>query len=65
MMKKTKAERLLDILIEQEYYKQGQNVQINIMDISRIYADCRSAIGRGESLPDAMRSALDKYGVFA
>ncbi len=65
MIKKSKAEKALDAQIEQEYYRQGQGVQVNIMDISRIYADCRSAVGRGESLADGMRQALDKYGVLS
>lgn len=60
-----RARKALDAAIEQEYYRQGHGVQVSIMDIPKIYTDCRAAVGRGEALADAMRAAVDKYGVLS
>lgn len=51
----------LDKAIEQEYYRQASGVQINIMSIGKIYADCRAAIAAGETLESAMAKAVAKY----
>jgi hypothetical protein len=51
----------LDSQIEKEYYAQGSGVQINIMDITRIFSDCRAAVGAGTSLKDAVAAAIAKY----
>jgi hypothetical protein len=47
--------------IEQEYYKQGNGVEINIMSIGKIYADVTAAVNGGKSLQDAMAEAIAKY----
>lgn len=65
MVKKSKADKSLDAAIEREYYRQAQGVQVNIMDIGRIYADCRRDVALSMTLESAMRAALDKYGVLS
>lgn len=51
----------LDKAIEQEYYRQASGVQINIMSIGKIYADCRAAVAAGKALESAMAEAVAKY----
>jgi hypothetical protein len=47
--------------IERAYYRHGNGVQINIMDITNIYKDCRTALAAGTVLDDAMKTAVAKY----
>ena len=55
-------DKALDKAIEQVYYRFGNGVQINIMDISKIYDDCRPAARQGiEALEAAMQTAIAKY----
>ena len=52
----------LDKNIEQEYYKQGHGVQINIMDITKVFRDCREDVTQnGLSLEMAVSNAIAKY----
>ena len=47
-----------DKLIEQTYYKYGQGVQINIMDISKIFKAGRVALETGSDLDAAIQTAI-------
>jgi hypothetical protein len=51
----------LDSQIEKEYYAQGSGVEILIMDIPRIFTDCRTAVAAGTSLKDAVAAAIARY----
>ncbi len=59
--RQTKAEKQLDKEIERLYYLHGNRVEINIMSISKIYAECRAASVAGGSLEEAMLAAIAKY----
>jgi maltose-binding protein MalE len=56
-----KANKALDELVAQAYNRHGNNVQINIMDISNIYRDCKAAHAAGSTMDDAMITAIAKY----
>jgi tetratricopeptide (TPR) repeat protein len=51
----------LDKQIEQFYYKHAQGTQINVMDIGKLYKDCRAAYEAGEDLEQAVIKAIAKY----
>jgi len=51
----------LDDEIAALYKKHGDGVQINMMDIMKIYKDCRDAAAAGTSLEEAMIAAIAKY----
>jgi len=59
-MKKVKKHGL-DTLIEQAYYRHGQEVQISILDIPRLFEECRAALERGEDLDTVMKAQIAKY----
>jgi hypothetical protein len=59
-----KAERALDKAIEQEWYRQGFGVQVDIMDIPKIFRDVRAAMlagGEGDVMKAAVAEAVKKY----
>ena len=53
----------LDDLIEQAYCRLNriESIQVNIMDIPKIYADCTEAVKAGTDLDEAMKVAVAKY----
>lgn len=51
----------LDKEIERIYYLHGFGVQVDIMDIPRIFADCRRVYESGGDLDLAVREAIAKY----
>jgi len=55
----------LDKLIEQSYYRQGAGVQINIMDIGRLFKDVREAVSKGQEINGAVAAAIVRYAVKA
>ena len=55
------AIKMLDKEIEQAYYRLAQGKQINIMDIPKVFADCRKAMISGAVLDQAMRAAILMY----
>jgi len=66
--RKTKAEKAMDKAIETEYYRQGNGVQISIMDIPKLWNDVRADITPLPDLPArpievAMQNAISKYRV--
>lgn len=57
----TKRElKALDTRIEQHYYRTHGGVQINILDIGKIFQAGREAAGRGESIEAAVDQAVAK-----
>ena len=56
-----KTSNPIDKAIEQAYYVAAQNRQINIMDIPKVFADCRLAISTGEPVESAVKAAVEKY----
>lgn len=60
-MKTSKEEKALDKAIEQAYYRLAQGKQIGIMDIPKVFKDCRLAITQGATLDQAMRAAILMY----
>lgn len=51
----------LDKMIEQAYYRLAAGKQISIMDIPKVYRDCRSAIAGGTSVDAAVTDAVARY----
>lgn len=56
-----KAEKAIDEQIASAYHRHGNGVQINIMDISNIYKDCKAATTTGKTMDEAMIAAIEKY----
>lgn len=67
--RKTKAEKQLDAAIEQAYYRQAKGMNINIMLITKLWADVRAAVALAVAAGDdqqlaveeAMKIAVAKY----
>jgi len=55
------ASKRLDKEIEQTYYRHGSGVQISILDISKVFADCRAAHAEGTDLDTAVLAAIARY----
>jgi hypothetical protein len=53
--------KALDNQIEKAYYRQGHGVQISIMDIGKIFSECRAAVLAGGDLDAAIGTAIAKY----
>lgn len=64
-MPSTKPKKLtkkaLDAQIESFYYKHGQGVEISVMDITKLFNDCRKAYADAEDLEQAVIAAVAKY----
>lgn len=61
LTKEQKAAKQLDKQIEQAWYQQASGIEVNIMDIPRIFKDVRDAVVNGESLEKAVNDAKEKY----
>lgn len=59
MTKKSKADKLLDNQIEQIFYKHCSGIQINIMDVSKVFAEGKKAAAEGRDLTQAIVSFVD------
>ena len=57
---KALSKKQLDKMVEQAYYKQGRGVQINIMDIGKLFKDVSEAYLAGQDLDEAVK-AIKKY----
>lgn len=62
-MAKRKKVDPIDQEIERQWYAQASGVQVPIMDIPKIFADCRKAHTEGVSIEDAVKAAAAKYRV--
>ena len=60
-MRKTKAQKQLDKDIETFYYRHGQNVEISVLDIPKVYRDGHAAAAAGSSVEDAVIAAIARY----
>ena len=56
-----KIEKQLDEQVALAYSRHGYGVQINVMDIGKLYKDCKAAVATGISMDDAMLAAIAKY----
>lgn len=59
----TKVEKKLDKEIEQIYYRHASGVQVNIMDIGKIFRAGRDAHARGEPMEPAIVAAIQAHRV--
>lgn len=59
--RKQQAAEKIDNLIEAEYYKQASGVQVSVMDIGKIFAECRADLLAGKTMENAVKSAIAKY----
>lgn len=56
----------LDKQIERAWYRQADGVQVSILDIPKIFADCRKAvIEDGHTIAYAIDCAISRYEVRA
>ena len=60
-MKQTKADKALDKLIEKIYCQVANGVQVNVMDIPKIFSESRSRILSGLTPEAAVTSVVFKY----
>ena len=60
-MKKSKKDKAIDKEIERAYYAHGQGVQIDIMDIPRIFVAGHEAAASGMSIEAAVFAAINVY----
>lgn len=61
MPRQTKEEKARDHLIEQTYYRHGSGVQINVMDIGKVFEMGRAAMNAGQDLDQAIKDAIAKF----
>jgi len=61
MAKQTRQEKARDRLIQQTYSKYGGNVQINILDIPKIYQIGHAALIAGLDLDEAIQAAIAQF----
>jgi hypothetical protein len=57
----TKAEKEADAAIGISYRKFGNGVQVNMMDIPRIFREAREVLARGEAIDQHMPGIIAKY----
>lgn len=60
-MRQTKADKAMDKLIEKTYYAVASGVQVNMMDIGKIFAESRALIISGMTPETAVASVVAKY----
>ena len=58
---KTKAEKKLELAIEQAYYRLSSGQMINITDIPKVFSESRRAILEGATVDQAVRAAILMY----
>lgn len=56
-----KALQLLDQQIEHAYYRHAHGVRISVLDIPKLFRDCRTMILAGQNLDDAVKGASIQY----
>lgn len=59
-VKQNKAEKAIDRRVEKAYYASCSGVQINIMDIGKIFAFGRMKVAAGED-DEALKSSIRAY----
>ncbi len=63
MARQSKKEKEIDALIERTYYRHGSGVQINILDIPKVFRMGREALASGRNLDDAIKEAIAQLRV--
>lgn len=58
-MKKKKND--VDSLIEKAWNQHAHGIQVNVMDISKIFSECRTAMASGTTVEDAVKAAIAKW----
>lgn len=53
----------LDRDIELAWHRLANGIQINLLDIPKIFGDCRRAIENGEGIDSCILDAIEKYRV--
>ncbi len=53
-----KAEKQFDKDVETAYYKHGQGVQINIMDIPKVFSDAKVAVAAGLTIEESVVASI-------
>ena len=61
--KRGKLEKALDKEIERVYYKLASGVQVNIMDIPKIFDDAKIEHSAGVPIEQAMPAIIERYRV--
>lgn len=61
MKKQTKEQKALDKEISYHWARRASGVPVPMLDIPKIFADCRDAHARGESIESAVDAAVAKY----
>lgn len=51
----------VDKQIEAAWYKLASGIQINMMDIPKIFKECRASIEKGETVEAVITAAIAKY----
>lgn len=59
-MKESNLERKQNRLIKKTYYKYGRCVEINMLDISKVFAAGRAALNEGRDLDQAIQEIITK-----
>lgn len=57
----TRAEALLDREIEREYYRIASGVQVDVMDIGKIFKEAREAYAQGQPVAASLPGIVAKY----
>lgn len=60
-MRKSKAEKALDQAISDQWAKHGSGIQINIMDIPKIFSRTRDDVASGMSVEDSIKNAVERH----
>jgi hypothetical protein len=61
MARQTKQDKQIDQAVEAAFYRHGNHVQFNIMDLSKIHRAGVEAVKAGQDLDTAMLAAVAKY----
>lgn len=60
-MRKTKEQKRIDNLVEASFYRHAQNVQIPVLDLSKVHAAGVAAAQAGGDIDAAMIAAIAQY----
>jgi len=59
MAKQSKEDKRIDKLIDQAYRESCSGIQIDIFDISKVFAEGRKAIAEGRDLHSALKTLVE------
>lgn len=61
MARKTKAEKAIETAVDAAMMKHLHNVQVDIMDLSKISKAGLEAANQGKDIEDAVKTAIQQY----